>query len=53
MRNREAEERQFGVYKLSDDERIAVRAGLEDARLGNFASDEEMETFYLRLRRQA
>ena len=43
---REIESRRTGVYKLSDDERIAVRAGLEDAQRGNFATDEEMEEFY-------
>jgi rhodanese-related sulfurtransferase len=34
------------VYKLSDEERAAVRRGLEDARLGNFASDEEVKALY-------
>ena len=43
---REIEARRSGVYRLADDERAAVRAGLEDARQGNFASDEEMEDFY-------
>jgi predicted transcriptional regulator len=43
---REIESRRKGVYSLSEDERSAVRAGLEDARRGDFASDEEMEEFY-------
>jgi predicted transcriptional regulator len=43
---REIESRRTGVYRLSDEERAAVRAGLEDARQGNFATDEEMEEFY-------
>ena len=43
---REIESRRSGVYKLSEDERGAVRAGLEEARRGDFASDEEMEEFY-------
>jgi predicted transcriptional regulator len=43
---REIESRRTGVYRLSDGERAAVRAGLEDARQGNFATDEEMEEFY-------
>ncbi len=43
---REIEARRSGVYRLSDEERAAVRAGLEDARQGNFATDEEMEEFY-------
>ena len=43
---REIESRRTGVYRLSDEERAAVRAGLEDVRQGNFATDEEMEEFY-------
>jgi hypothetical protein len=35
-----------GIYRLSDDERVAVQAGMEDARQGNFATDEEIEAFY-------
>jgi predicted transcriptional regulator len=43
---REVESRRTGVYRLSEDERAAVREGMEDARRGNFATDEEIETFY-------
>jgi hypothetical protein len=43
---REIESRRSGVYGLSDEERVAVRAGIEDARRGDFASDEEMDAFY-------
>lgn len=43
---REIESRRTGVYHLSDQERAAVHAGLEDARRGDFASDEELEEFY-------
>jgi predicted transcriptional regulator len=43
---REIEARRTGVYRLSDQERAAVRAGLEEARRGDFASDEELEEFY-------
>ena len=43
---REIEARRSGVYRLSDDERAAVRAGLEAARRGEFASEEEIEEFY-------
>ncbi len=43
---REIESRRTGVYRLSDDERAAVRAGMEDARRGDFATEEEMEEFY-------
>jgi predicted transcriptional regulator len=43
---REIESRRTGLYRLSDEERAAVRAGLDDARQGNFVTDEEMEEFY-------
>jgi predicted transcriptional regulator len=43
---REIESRRSGVFRLSDEERTAVRAGMNDARNGNFASDAEMEAFY-------
>jgi hypothetical protein len=35
-----------GVYRLSDEERTAIRAGMDAARRGDFASDEEMDEFY-------
>ena len=38
------------VYRLSDEERAAVRKGMEAARRGEFASDEELEAFYRRHR---
>ena len=38
------------VYRLSDDERAAVRKGMEAARRGEFVSDEELEAFYRRHR---
>ena len=43
---REIESRRSGVYRLSDEERIAVRAGMDAARRGDFASDGEMDEFY-------
>lgn len=43
---REIESRRDGIYKLSDAERTAVRAGMEAARRGEFAPDEEIEAFY-------
>ena len=49
---REIESRRSGVYRLSDEERIAVRAGMDDARRGDFATEEEIEEFY-RLHRRA
>ena len=38
------------LYRLSDDERAAVRKGMEAARRGEFVSDEELEAFYRRHR---
>ena len=38
------------VYRLSDEERDAVREGLEEADRGEFVSDEEMEKFWNRHR---
>jgi predicted transcriptional regulator len=43
---REIESRRSGVYRLSDAERAAVRAGMEAARNGEFVSEEEMDEFY-------
>jgi predicted transcriptional regulator len=44
------EARQSGVYRLSDDERAAVRRGLEEMRQGKFATDEEVEAVFSRYR---
>ena len=49
---REIEARRTGVYRLSDDERAAVRKGMDAARRGDFAPDGEMDEFY-RLHRKA
>lgn len=43
---REIESRRSGVYRLSDDERMAVRTGMEESRQGLFATDEEIEALY-------
>lgn len=43
---REIESRRTGIYRLSDDERAAVRAGMDAARRGDFAPEDEMEEFY-------
>ena len=43
---REIESRRTGVYRLSDDERSAVRAGMDDVRRGDLATEEEIEEFY-------
>ena len=45
MLAREIESRRMGVYVMSDEERAAVREGLEQARRGEFVSDEEMDAF--------
>jgi len=44
------EAKHSGVYELSDDERTAVRRGLEQMRQGKFASDEEVEAVFSRYR---
>jgi predicted transcriptional regulator len=43
---REIESRRSGVYRLSEEERAAVRVGMEAARRGDFATEEEIEAFY-------
>ena len=43
---RQIQSRRTGIYRLSDDERDAVRAGMDAARRGDFAPEEEMEEFY-------
>jgi predicted transcriptional regulator len=43
---REIESRRGGAYPLSDEERTAIRAGMDAARRGEFASDEEMDDAY-------
>ncbi len=42
------ERRHAGVYKLSDDERAAVRRGLADMRAGRLASDEAVTALFSR-----
>jgi predicted transcriptional regulator len=44
---REIEARRHGgIYRLSDEERAAVRVGMDAARRGDFVPDDEMEEFY-------
>lgn len=38
------------VYQLSDEDRASIRRGLEQARRGEFASDEEVEALFNRYR---
>ena len=42
------EARQSGVYRLSDEEKAAVKVGLEAAERGEFVSDEDMTAFFKR-----
>jgi predicted transcriptional regulator len=44
--SREIETQLDDVFRLTDDERTAVRAGMDDARRGDFAPAEEIEAFY-------
>ena len=46
----EIETKHFGVYRLSDDERAAVRRGLEEMRQGKFASEERIAALFNRYR---
>ena len=49
----DTEAKHFGVYRLTDEERAAIRKGLDDARAGRFASDEEVAEVFARFRRSA
>ncbi|MDT3684546.1 MAG: hypothetical protein RO009_05835 [Pseudorhodoplanes sp.] len=42
------ERKHAGVYKLSDDERAAVRRGLADLRAGRLASDDAVTALFSR-----
>jgi predicted transcriptional regulator len=42
------EAKRAGIYRLSDDERAAVKKGLEAAERGEFVSDEDMAAFFKR-----
>lgn len=42
------ENRHLGIYRLSDDERNAVRRGLKDMREGRLASDDEVAAVFNR-----
>jgi predicted transcriptional regulator len=43
---REIESRRTGVYRLSDEERAAVRAGMDAASRGDLVPEDEMDEFY-------
>ncbi len=44
------ESKHLGVYRLSDEERDAMRRGLADKREGRLASDEEVAAVFNRYR---
>ena len=44
------ESKHLGVYRLSDDERDAVRRGLADMRAGRLASDADVAAVFNRYR---
>ena len=46
----EIEARRADMYRLSDEERAAVRQGMEAARCRDFVPDTEMEAYYNRHR---
>ncbi len=43
---REIEARRAGVYIMNDEERAAVREGLDQARRGEFVPDDEMDALW-------
>jgi hypothetical protein len=45
---REIKARRTGTYVMTDEERLAVREGLEQARRGEFVPDDVMEAFWKR-----
>jgi hypothetical protein len=45
------EEKHAGVYKFSDEERAAIDQSVEQARRGEFATDEEVAALFNRYRR--
>ena len=49
----DTEAKHFGVYRLTDEERAAIRQGLDDARHGRFASEEKIAELFNRYRRTA
>jgi predicted transcriptional regulator len=44
------EEKHLGVYRLNDEERTAVRRGLQEMREGKIATDEEVAAVFNRYR---
>jgi predicted transcriptional regulator len=46
----EIEARHIGIHRLSDDERTAVKRGLQEMREGKFATDEQVAAVFNRFR---
>jgi predicted transcriptional regulator len=46
----EIEKRHLGIYRLDDQERAAVRRGLQEMREGKLASDEDVAAVFARYR---
>jgi len=46
---REIEAHRTGIYVMNDEERAAVREGLEQAERGEFVSDEGMDAFWKKI----
>jgi predicted transcriptional regulator len=46
---REIEARRTGVYVMNEEERAAVREGLEQARRGEFVSNNDMDAFWKKI----
>ena len=44
------ENKHLGVYRLNDEERIAVRRGLQEMREGRLASDDKVAAVFARYR---
>jgi hypothetical protein len=44
------ERKHLGVYRLNDEERTAVRRGLQEMREGKLASDDEVASVFARYR---
>jgi hypothetical protein len=44
------ENKHLGVYRLTDEERIAVRRGLQEMREGSLASDDKVAAVFARYR---
>jgi hypothetical protein len=46
---RDIEARRKGVYVMDEEERVAVEAALEQARRGEFVSDDDMDAFWKKI----